>query len=195
MNYDYTLHHDGIDYGIITGNDQIVFIKVGLGGSYLGYENKYLTMARQLHKRYGCSVIVSSNPHDGIDHSSKDRQMIEQYVLENQLCSSELFFFGHSNGGIKGLELANKAIKFKKIVLVNMPLMINFHKTKRYISSIPQTQIVAVYGEFDASYPYVPFLDGTAENVKVLTVSKADHNFKGMLNEFIDLSDMIFIDT
>ena len=73
-----------------------------------------------------------------------------------------------------------------------MPLMINFHKTKRYIASAPQTEIVAIYGQLDPSFPYVPFLDGKFGNVKVVTMQHADHNFKGMLNYFIHLSDMLF---
>ena len=77
------------------------------------------------------------------------------------------------------------------MVLVNMPLMLNFHKTKRYVSAIPQTDIVAIYGQHDQSVPYLPFFEGKFENVKVLTVPNADHNFKGMLNEFIDLSDYL----
>ena len=66
MDYNYSLKKDNIDYGFVKGNNKIVFIKSGLGGNYLGYENKYLIMAYQLHDKYGCSVIVSSNPHDGI---------------------------------------------------------------------------------------------------------------------------------
>lgn len=191
MNFDFILQNNNIDYGFVKGDNKIVFVKVGLGGDCLGYENRYLKIARQLKDKYGCSVIVSANPNDGKKHNNSDKKIIEQYVLENKIDLPKLFFFGNSNGGVKGLELTNDGVRFKKMILVNMPLMINFHKTKRYISAIPQTEIVAVYGEHDPSFRYLPFLDGIWKNVKILTVPKADHNFWGMSDEFIDLSDFI----
>lgn len=195
MNYDTILQNNNVYYGVINGNNKIVFIKSGLGGDYLGYENKYLKIALRLKERHGCSVIVASNPNDGIKHIDIDKQIIEHYILEKHIYSPELFFFGHSNGGIKGLELLNGGIVFKRMVLVNMPLMINFHKTKHYIALAPQTEIVAIYGQHDPSFPYVPFLDGKLHNVKVVNVQHANHNFRGMLNDFINLSDMIISET
>ena len=51
-----------IEYGIVEGNNTIVFIKAGQNGSLYGYQNKYVRMANNLNKKYGCSVICSSNP-------------------------------------------------------------------------------------------------------------------------------------
>ena len=133
MNYDIILQNNNVYYGVINGNDKIVFIKSGLGGNHFGYENKYLKIAIRLKDQCGCSVIVASNPNDSIKHIDTDKQIIEHYILKNNICSPDLFFFGHSNGGIKGLELANEGIEFKRMILVNMPLMINFHKAKQYI--------------------------------------------------------------
>lgn len=191
INFDYALQVDGIDYGFVNGNSKIVFIKTGLGGSCFGYEDRYLNMALRLKDRYGCSVIVASNPNDNKNHVDADRQIIEQYTSDHNIDHFELFFFGHSNGCIKGLELTESSPKFRKMILVNMPLMINFHKTKRYVSKIPDTHIVAVYGELDPSYSYTPFLQGKFENLSLLSVPQADHNFKGFINEFMDLIDLL----
>ena len=38
-----------VEYGIIEGDSQIVFIKVGAGSNYLGTEEKHLKMARLLN--------------------------------------------------------------------------------------------------------------------------------------------------
>ena len=192
MNFDTTLQIENIDYGFVKGSRKIVFIKVGLGGSCSGYENKYLTMAQSLRAKYGCSVIVASNPHDKKDHSPIDKQAIERYILENGITAPALFFLGHSNGGIKGLTLTKAGVAFEKMILINMPLMINFHKTKDCLSSIPQTEIVAVYGELDPSCRYASLLRERFKNLTVLTIPKADHNFAGMLLEFIGLSDLLF---
>ena len=51
-----------IEYGIVEGNNTIVFIKAGQNGSLYGYQNKYIRMAKNVNKKYGCSVICSSNP-------------------------------------------------------------------------------------------------------------------------------------
>ncbi len=195
MNYDHTFTQDDIDYGVVRGNHKIVFVKAGLGGDHVGDEGKYLIMARRLRETYGCSVIVSANPYDGRAHIRQNKDVIEQYMAEEQIDSPELFFFGHSNGGVKGLQLACAGVAFRRMILVNMPLMINFHKTKRYISEIPQTGILAVYGEKDPSYPYMPLLEGRAENLSAMALPQADHNFKGMLQEFIGLSDWLLADT
>ncbi len=191
MSFDYTLQVDGIDYGFIRGSGRIVFIKTGLGGSCFGYGNKYLKTAHRLKEKYGLSVIVASNPNDNKKHIEADRQMIEQYISDNNIEFYELFFFGHSNGCVKGLELAGSGFSFVKMVLVNMPLMINLHKTKRYISRIPHTDVVAVYGELDPSYSYIPFLRGRLENLEVVSIPRADHNFRGVTDEFINLIELL----
>ncbi len=194
IKFDYTLIKDDIGYGIARGDGRIVFIKVGLGGDIFGYEGRYLKMAARLRERYGCSVIVAANPHDGRSHAEIDKKVIEEYIAEHNFTSTKLYFFGHSNGGIKGLELTGTGVKFEKMVLVNMPLMINFHKTRRFISEIPETKIIAIYGEGDPSFPYLPFLRGKFGNLKVLSVPHADHNFEGMTEEFIGFGDVIFSD-
>lgn len=194
MIFDDILQADGICYGFVKGNRRIVFIKCGLGGSCAGYENKYLKMARHLKEKYGCSVIVASNPNDNKDHMDTDRQTVEKYISDNGIPFPELFFFGHSNGCTKGLALAASGVRFERMVLVNMPLTINLHKTGQYISQIPDTAIVAVYGDSDPSYPYIPFIRGKYENVKVISVPKADHNFQGLMSEFIHLGDKLMCD-
>ena len=67
MTFDYVSQFESedavLDYGCLYGNEKIVFIKVGLGGNYLGDESRYLKIARRLHEAHGCSVISVSNPY------------------------------------------------------------------------------------------------------------------------------------
>ena len=192
MNYAYTLQSDGIDYGIVKGGSDVVFIKLGLGESCTKNEF-YYAMSHHLCEEYGCSVIIASNPNDGKKHAAIDKRIIDQYISNNDISSTSLFFFGHSNGGIKGIELTNEGVSFKKMILVNMPLMINFHKTKKYISEIPHTEVVMVYGDRDPSFPYLPFVRNKWSNVTVMAYENTDHNFNGRAEEFIRLSDMLFV--
>ena len=179
-----------VDYGYIKGNDKIVYIKAGMGGSYLGYDEEYLKIAHRLNEKYGCSVICVSNPVPL--PIIVDQMILGNFIKEYDNKKPQMFFFGHSNGGIKGLELGASGVQFTKMVLVNMPLMMNFHKTSRWMASIPETNIVTVYGETDPSYRYIPFLEAkNLQNVEIVKIAGADHKFNGMMEQFIELSEMI----
>lgn len=45
-----------IEYGIVNGDNTIVFIKAGQNGSLYGYNNKYIKMAKRLNSKYGISA-------------------------------------------------------------------------------------------------------------------------------------------
>ena len=62
MNFDFQVTELGIEYGVILGNEKIVFIKCGLLGSLRGYHDKYLKVAKELNKEYGYTVVCSTNP-------------------------------------------------------------------------------------------------------------------------------------
>ena len=190
---DYGFDENTVRYGIKYGDDRVVFIKAGLGGGIPGYEGKYLKIAARLNEKYGCTVICASNPQQISDQTVIDKFAIDELSREMEIGSPELYFFGHSNGGIKGLELTRIGLSFKKMMLVNMPLMINMFKTKAMISSIPNTSVSLIYGELDPSIPYIPFFDGKLDNVSATVFSGADHNFTGFLDEFIALSDCLFM--
>jgi hypothetical protein len=190
--FEYIADGASVKYGVKYGDGRIVFIKVGLGGDIPGYEKKYLRIAERLNKKYGCSVICASNPEGIKDQTELDRRAIADVARELRSDLSDLCFFGHSNGGVKGLILTASGITFRRMLLVNMPLMINMFKTKKMISDIPDTYINLVYGEKDPSVPYIPFFDGRFDNLDVKVVEGADHNFFGMLDEFVALAEMLF---
>ncbi len=195
MLFDYTRRFGSKDhtYGYLTGNDIFVFIKVGLGGNCFGDEDRYLRIANNLRNQFGCSVICASNPNDGAkSHVQIDIQSINEYISSSKVTPRELLFFGNSNGCVKGFELTAAGINFSKMLLVNMPLMINPHKTRRFISSIPQTKIIAVYGENDPSFSFIPFFEGKFCNLKFKTIRGADHNFTGKSDAFISLPNFLF---
>ena len=71
-----------INYGIISGNEKIVFIKVGADGNIKGYKNKYLKMAHRVHEKTGATVICASNPYIENGHVAADKEMILKVVNE-----------------------------------------------------------------------------------------------------------------
>lgn len=46
-----TVGDEKIKYGILYGNEKIVFIKAGADGSIRGYQDKYLKIAHCVHDR------------------------------------------------------------------------------------------------------------------------------------------------
>ena len=63
------LSGEKFNYHFVFGNEKIVFIKAGAGGSERGYEDKYIKMAERIHERTGATVICASNPIDPICES------------------------------------------------------------------------------------------------------------------------------
>lgn len=62
-----------IEYGLIHGNNRgchhVVITKAGAGGSYIGYEEKYLKIARRHRDSHGCTVLCLSNyASDSFEH-------------------------------------------------------------------------------------------------------------------------------
>ena len=50
------------NYHFVIGNEKIVFIKAGAGGSERGYEDKYIKLAERINEGTGATVITASNP-------------------------------------------------------------------------------------------------------------------------------------
>ena len=179
-----------IGYGLIHGNSRIVIIKAGAGGNYIGSEEKYLKMARLLHDTYGCTVLCLSNY--ASDSFERGDVAVIRELIAGMGGEVELYYIGNSNGSTQGLLTAAKYFDFRRMVLVNMPLMLNFHRIKEALTRA-DTENRFVYGEKDPSISYVPFLrnasakEGSLARTEIVTVDGADHNFAGMTDRFIEL--------
>lgn len=178
-----------LKYGVLHGNENIFFIKCGAGGTIPGYEDKYLKMAYKLREKFGATVICSAYPYPSDDYLLQyDEKVINQFIAKfKDHCT--LNFIGSSRGAYVGLTYFSEKFTFSKMMLINMPLMINFHKSIEALQSLPNTQITFVYGDRDPSVTYIPYL--TLHHNDVVTVAGANHTFDGMLDEFLKLVDLI----
>ncbi len=177
-----------IDYGIVEGNNIIVFIKAGQDGSLYGYQNKYIKMARRLNKKYGCSVICSSNPFDGNNPLDNAMEIIEDYakIFDNY----KIYYLGYSNGALIGAWFGVKYPKIKKMALVNGPLMYNFHKTKEGALSFNGDMISFIYGEYDQSIGYIDLLKNMEnDKIKVFVEKGQDHHFSKSEENFQEIPE------
>ena len=176
-------------YGIIFGNEKIVFIKAGAGGDYRGYRDKYLKMAIRAHKRMGATVICASNP---INSVSTDRRAILKCVEMLGLSSFELYLVGVSDGAYLNLLLASKMPEVKRMLLINSSY-IDAHGFVEKLKSFSNIEKIFVYGtedkHFDTLMPEIE--KARADSLEILTVEGADHQFVGMLDAFISLIDLI----
>ncbi len=177
-----------IDYGIIEGNNIIVFIKAGQDGSLYGYQNKYIKMARRSNKKYGCSVICSSNPFDGNNPLDNAMEIIEDYakIFDNY----KIYYLGYSNGALIGAWFGVKYPKIKRMALVNGPLMYNFHKTKEGALSFNGDMISFIYGEYDQSIGYIDLLKNMEnDKIKVFVEKGQDHHFSKSEESFQEIPE------
>ncbi len=172
-----------INYGIVFGNNDIVFIKSGAGGSHIGYENKYLKMAKKIHDKDGATVICASNPSDELS-LKYDEEIIAEFI--KNLKASSVKFIGASRGAYLGLTYLSEKIDFSKLLLINMPLMLNFHKSTKALYG---KNVTFVYGQLDPSASYIPFLKRYCEDIVI--ISEADHQFRNMTEVFVDLVKFI----
>lgn len=172
-----------IDYGIVEGNNIIVFIKAGQNGSLYGYQNKYIKMAKRLNKKYGCSVICSSNPFDGNNPLDNAMEVIEDYA--KRFDDFKIYYLGYSNGALIGAWFGIKYPKIKRMALVNGPLMYNLYKTKEGALSFKGESINFIYGEYDQSIGYVELLKSIEnDKIKVFIEEGQNHHFSKSEEDF-----------
>lgn len=188
-----TINGKTIKYGFILGNEKIVFIKTGADGNINGYKNKYLRMAHRVNKRIGATVICASNPSDlGYKQQvAADKATIFDTIEERNWSKPEVYMFGTSDGAYRNLLLAKEIPQTIKLVCVNTSTF-DFDDLKERLLETSQIHKTLVYGDRDDEYIY--FADVKKLNLSNLTlfvIEGADHEFKGMLEEYIVLIDLI----
>ena len=189
-----TLSQNGkeIEYGIIDGNNIIVFIKAGLEGSCYGYENKYVRIGRALNEKHGCSIIASSNPLGYKTDFAAEMEFIKDYAKKQNFDDYQVYFFGHSNGAALGIINAYQFAEIKKLVCINAPLMINPHLLIRGINGFSGEKMTLVYGSSDASFDMLKlYSELESDKIDFLSIHGADHNFTGCLDLFIQLPGVL----
>ena len=178
-----------IDYGIINGNNNIVLIKTGREGTIYGYNNKYLELAKYINSKYGSTIFVSSNPSSNIAINQLDDayMLIEEYCSKKEFSKFQIYYIGISNGGLVGAWYGYKYSRIKRMLLINSPLMINYHKFKDGLISFNKEKIVLLYGSLDPSYKLVGLLDCiNNDKVKYYIIDGGDHYLSN-----VDYKDLI----
>ena len=181
-----------IEYGIIDGNNTIIFIKSGMEGSCYGFKNKYVRIGRLLNKRHGCSIISSSNPLGYQTDFAAEMSFIQEYAIKHNLEDYKVYYFGHSNGAALGIINAYRFSEIKKLVCINAPLMMNPQQLIQGIKAFNSEKMYLVYGSKDPSFDVVKlYSELESEKIDFVRVKNADHNFTGNLDFFIELPGLL----
>ena len=169
-------------FGIIKGEKYLVFIKTGRGGSIEGFENKYLNICSFLFEKYGYTFVVSANPKDSACDLEEEIKCISKYIGDYK----EIFFVGISNGASIGAAQCRKIEKIKNAILINAPLMINFHKIKEGAEKFRGNNMYFLYGEDDPSFCYIEILKSiknTACKYKIIKGEGHDFSKESLIYE------------
>lgn len=174
-------------YGIVFGANVLVYIKTGNGGNIFGYENKYLKIANRINDELGYAVLVAANPVEEQCNLQREmKKVFDAFDVYNTF--DDIIYIGFSDGANIGAQQGYLIPEIKRMLLINGPLMINFHKTKRGIVAYENEKIEMVYGTQDPSYKYVELLDSIDSKVLLVnTLENIDHVFTNALSEFEQL--------
>lgn len=177
-----------IEYGIIEGNNTIVFIKSGQNGSIYGYNNKYIKMAKRLNKKYKCTVICSSNPFDGNNPLDNAFTVIEKYTSKFE--DYKVYYLGFSNGALIGAYFGINYPKIKRMLLVNMPLIYDINLIKNNLNNFNNEKVTIVYGSLDYSINLLENIKDIKSNrVDIKVILNEDHYFSKDEEDFYSLPE------
>ena len=188
-----TVDDEKIQYGILFGNEKIVFIKAGTGGSIRGHQDKYIKMAHRIRDRIGATVICASNGDaDPRDQLRADKFLIKKVIAERGFENYEMYFVGTSDGGYHSLLLTQQFPKTVKYLGIN-----SSHKGiedfAERILSLSQVKKILVYGrndeDFDKDFPTMNAL--ACDNLEIVVLNGVDHDFTDKVDDFIALIDLI----
>ena len=180
-----------IEYAILPGNERIVFIKSGAGGTAHGYRNAYVRMAQNIHDALGATVVCASNP--DVPHLLTDEQEIRQIADESGFVDFDLSFIGVSDGAYHNLSLARRFHETAKMIGINTSY-IDISDLQTKLSELPNVCKVLIYGTKDDDFSEaVPTLRNMeCSNFTLKCVDGADHRFSGMVEELIDLAGYLY---
>lgn len=162
-------------YGLISGKDKLVFIKVGTAGTIYGYHNKYLEIALEINRVTGFAVAVSSNKWDLLDY------------LEEEICNvydelgiiKDIIYIGISDGGAIGAIEAYTVPFISRMLLINVPLEFNLEDVQEGMKQY-KGKARFVYGTKDEDYELAKKeIPAIGVNIEFAELEGVDHQFIG----------------
>lgn len=170
--------------GIIKGSSLCVLIKPESDDNFYGHKGRYIEIAGRINKEFGLTVCVSVKSLDS------EKSLFDEISVIRAICPfvEDFLFIGVSAGGLVGAQQAWMNYQVKKMLLINLPLMLNIHKTKEGLSKFDTENAMIVYGERDNSFRNIQLLkEGELSKIKLFSVPDADRRFTGMAKELEEI--------
>lgn len=198
--YSITFGDEKIKYGILYGNEKIIFIKAGAPRdideeeeTHEAYIDKYLIMAHRVHDRIGATVICASNSDlSGKTQLKADKTLIEKVIADLGLDHYELYFIGNSDGGDHSLKLSQQFPETVKFLGINSSWT-SIDDFLERIQSLPGVKKIFAYGAKDVDFDFIVPRLKTLEcsNLEIIVLDGIDHEFTDKVDDFIALIDLI----
>ncbi len=191
LTYDEAFHYHEMDVGAIYGKQGILLIKTGAGGSIHGRDDKYLHLARYAHDMHGfASFTVTTSPLPQVDTEMEHAMEIVTRYREYLSRMVPVYFFGMSKGALEGATCLCCYGFVSRALLINMPLMINWHKSKAGIEQFTGESITAVFSTHDPSYRYSKIMQCIKNDRGRLYIDEGKgHTYDGDEARLIELSE------
>lgn len=191
MDYDALTSFHAVNFGLMEGTKGLLIVKTGSGGTIYGHENKYLILAERIRAQYGFSVMVSDNPLDISPEENFSFTMSVAKGCRENFALDTSYYYGVSKGAQYAAMYGYRYDWVAKWLLLNMPLMINWHRSSRGLSQLAKKQqMVIAFGENDPSFPYSELIDMVGKaNISRVIIPKADHNFSQSMDDFMALPE------
>ena len=160
-----------------TRQDYALLIKGGQGGSACGYQNKYLNLANEIRDKYGITVVSCATP-DEPNLGNQANQIADNVALVNEICKSspKILFMGMSKGASLGCIEGSKIPQISRLLLINLPLMINLPRICHAAKNFSGEMMTFVFGSEDPSIRESELLKlHERDNMKVVTIPGQDH--------------------
>ncbi len=187
----------GVDFYKWNTNKAVIII-VGKWGTAKGYENKYVTIASWLVKKYWVNVFVVENPWISRDDPELFFDSAINFVNEKMKYiwfeKYKSFVMGFSAWWHFVWRFSYKYSEIEKILLVNPVLRVDFEKLKTALLSF-KWWITIVQWNKDTDYQFNPLLSQII-NAKIEVLEWVDHQFTNDwgIDLFISLPEKYLFD-
>lgn len=178
---------DNIEIDFYEAGKDVLLILTGLGGSVKGFENKYETIAKQVVKDYGFSVVVATTPYGSWEHLKENLEYVMGFIKnKRQNDDFKVYAMGTSAGANIVLCFSYLFPQIKRVLAVNPVLTVNLHWINDGIKDFVGDKIEVVVGEEDLSSQWVELLP-KMDKLQTTILPNVEHYFKGHLQTYIDL--------
>ena len=173
------------------GNNNVLMIIVGINGSINGYMNKYFWIAKKANEIYGYTVFIFANDLMSWTNPKEFFNAIMNYIRENMVNKAEIKIniFGNSAGGSLAAFYSWEYPEIKNILLVNPPLNDMWELSINGLRAFTGYATL-VFGQYDPNCKVAElFTQNEYSDIfkNIILVKGANHEFRGMIKEFIDL--------